>query len=272
MNKYQKMLPGRAKAAASAAGRIWELDMLRGVCVALMVFDHLMFDLGFVFLGPWFGEAGDGPVYSLCLFAEEVYWPHPLRLILRLLVLAGFIISCGVSCSLSRSNLRRGLKLLAVALGLTAATALLDLALGRQQFLISFGILHLLALAILVYAALQRYGLLPPLLLGLAILLLSLLPDPPWAAGNFLFLILGWNRDFYTADYFPLIPYLGWFLLGAAVGGLLYRDKRSFFPGRGRSRAARPFLWLGRHALAIYILHQPLIYGLLWSLGKLFGR
>ncbi|NLF79968.1 MAG: DUF1624 domain-containing protein [Clostridia bacterium] len=108
-------------------------------------------------------------------------------------------------------------------------------------------------------------------MLGLAILLRSLLPAPSWADGNFAGFILGWNRAFYTADYFPLIPYLGWFLLGAALGGLLYRDKRSLFPGRG-GRAARPFLWLGRHALLIYILHQPLIYGSLWGAGKLCGR
>ncbi|NLF79969.1 MAG: DUF1624 domain-containing protein [Clostridia bacterium] len=154
MNKRRETLSGRAASASPAAGRIWELDMLRGVCVALMVLDHLLFDLGFVFADQWFGATEGGLIYHLSLFAAHVYWPHPLRLILRLLVLAGFIGGCGISCSLSRSNMRRGLKLLAVALGLTAATALLDLALGRQQFLISFGILHLLALSILVYAAL----------------------------------------------------------------------------------------------------------------------
>jgi uncharacterized membrane protein len=271
MNKRIEPTP-RAGETALSAGRIWELDLLRGVCVALMVFDHLMFDLGFVFLQPWFDADGSGPVYALCQFARDFYWPHPLRLAIRMLVLAGFIGSCGISCSLSHSNLRRGLKLLAVALALTAFTTLLDAFFGVQQFFISFGILHLLAVSILVYAALQHYGPWPALILGSLVLLLALLPAPAFAAHNYPGFIIGWNQDYYSADYFPLIPYLGWFLVGATAGGWLYRRKRSFFPRRGQGPLARPFLWLGRHALLIYILHQPLIYSLLWGAGWLFGR
>lgn len=73
------------------------------------------------------------------------------------MVLAGFIGSCGISCSLSRSNLKRGLKLLAVALALSGATALMDLIMDQQSFFISFGVLHMLALSMLAYAGLSRF-------------------------------------------------------------------------------------------------------------------
>lgn len=259
-------------AAAPVRERIWELDFIRGLCVALMIVDHLFYDLGFVFPQQWFPSGGSGLIYELCCFARDFYWGWPVRHIIRVMVLAGFIGTCGISCSLSRSNLKRGLKLLAVALALSGVTALLDLIMEQRSFFISFGVLHMLAISMLVYAGLSRLGRWPSLMLGAAILLASFFVSPQTVAGGgFPLFALGIGSQGFSADYFPLIPYLGWFLIGAVVGGLLYRNKRSFFPGRGKSALLRPGLWLGRHALLLYILHQPAIYLLLLLLGKIFG-
>jgi uncharacterized membrane protein len=251
--------------------RIWELDLIRGFCVLLMIVDHLLFDLGFVFLQQWFPEAEGGPVFALCTFARDIYWTHPLRIAARVFVLSGFIGVCGISCSLSRSNFKRGFKLLLVALALTAATALIDYIAGwGQRYVISFGILHLLAVSILVYAVLQRFGYLPSLLLGAAILILGWFTGSSFSdSPSFFLFALGLSKNGYSADIFPIIPYLGWFLIGAAVGSLLYRQKKSLFPQRGKSSFLRPLYWLGRHALVVYVLHQPLLFGLLWLLGIL---
>ncbi len=73
--------------------------------------------------------------------------------------------------------------------------------------------------------------------------------------------------DFFSTDYFSLIP---WCFLFAAG----YFANRLLFPlGAGARRPAEkgsplafrlpPFDWIGRHALLIYLLHQPIIYGLL---------
>ena len=258
--------------AAPPRRRIWELDFVRGLCVALMILDHLLYDLGFVFPQQWFAAGGSGVIYELCCFAHDFYWDWPLRHIIRVLVLAGFIGSCGISCSLSRSNLRRGLKLLAVALALSGATALLDLMMRQHGFFISFGVLHMLALSMLIYAGLNRFGPWPSLILGAAILIASLFVGPESCSGGGFFLYaLGLGSEGVSADYFPLIPYLGWFLVGAVLGGRLYRDKRSFFPQHGHGKALKPCLWLGRHALLCYILHQPAIYLILLALGKIFS-
>ena len=88
-----------------------------------MILDHLFYDLGFVFPQQWCADGGSGIIYDICYFARNFYWDWPVRHIIRVMVLAGFIGSCGISCSLSRSNLNRGLKLLAVALALSGATA-----------------------------------------------------------------------------------------------------------------------------------------------------
>jgi uncharacterized membrane protein len=252
--------------------RIWELDFIRGLCVALMIIDHLLFDLGFIFLDQWFLVQNDGGfIYSICNFAHDIYWDHPLRLIIRTLVLIGFIGSCGISCSLSKSNLRRGIKLLLVALALSAVTFAIDTIMDGSSLFISFGILHMLSISILVYAGLSRFGFWPSLLIGSAIVIISFFINTDFTnSGGFALYILGLNNAYNSADYFPLIPYLGWFLVGAAVGSRLYKQKRSFFPNKGKSRINKPIFWLGRHALLVYILHQPLIYLLLLLLGIIF--
>lgn len=131
----------------------------------------------------------------------------------------------------------------------------------------------MLSISILVYALLQRFGALPSWILGAAIVLLGWIIGPELTnSGGFFLYSLGLNNAYHSADYFPLIPYLGWFLLGAAAGKSLYKEKHSFFPGKGKSRIKLPFLWLGRHALLIYLIHQPVIYGLLLLLTILFSR
>ena len=67
-------------------------------------------------------------------------------------------------------------------------------------------------------------------------------------------------EGFSTSDYFPLLPFLGFFLLGAWLGRVLYREKASLLPGF----RCKPLEWIGRHSLLIYMLHQPILTGLLF--------
>ena len=61
--------------------------------------------------------------------------------------------------------------------------------------------------------------------------------------------------NFESADYFPLFPYLGYFLLGAAFGKTRYKSRETLFPNFPPQR----FLCLcGRHSLLIYLIHQPI--------------
>jgi len=254
--------------------RIWELDFIRGLCVALMIMDHTFYDLGFVFLGQWFPAGGGGLLYGLCDFARNFYWFHPARIVVHALALICFIGICGLCCSFSASNLKRGLKLLAVALLLTAATWGMDLLYGsRDSFIIRFGILHLLALSILAYELLRKLPRRSILLLGLAMAALGwYFQARPTLWSGLVPFALGVGGGSYSADYFPVLPWMGYYLAGAALtGGLLYKEKRSYFPGRGQGKGLRPLLFLGRHSLAAYIVHQPAVYGLLLLIGRLAG-
>ena len=52
-----------AKERLKSKNRIWELDFIRGLCVLLMIFDHVLYDIADIFGRPWYQaakEAGKG--------------------------------------------------------------------------------------------------------------------------------------------------------------------------------------------------------------------
>lgn len=236
--------------------RIHLLDELRGLCVVLMVAFHAFYTVGFLF---------DSTV-AIRLFA--FFAPvEPL--------FAGiFILLCGFSCRLSRSNAKRGLLLAFVALGMSGVLFLVM----RSQ-MIWFGILHCLAVCILLFAATEKLlDRLPP---SVGILLFTVLLAATWhfpfyeggylGIGDFVFwqwpaawgdstwlLAFGiGNFRFFGSDYFPLIPWLFCFLVGTYLGR--YRER---LPSLCYRLHVRPLSFLGRHSLIVYLAHQPIIYGI----------
>jgi uncharacterized membrane protein len=74
---------------------------------------------------------------------------------------------------------------------------------------------------------------------------------------------------FYTSDYFPLLPNLGYFLLGAALGRTAYRRKESLLPMvNQRNVLVRFFSFCGRQSLFIYLAHQPILAGICMLLSR----
>jgi len=231
--------------------RVWEIDFLRGLSILLVVGYHLLYDLGaFVGVEKFLGFSTD--LSSSAWRAAQNFF-------------AGlFVVLSGTSSTLSRGNVRRGVRLLAVAFLVTAVTYAFD-----PSSAVWFGILHLLAVSILIYkasfekagpAACAAWGAvvltfgaaIPALKKGLAVRFDWLLPLGIHGPG------------FASFDYFPLIPWLGIFLLGAALGKSVYAPKRSLLPRRPPQTFVNA---AGRHSLLIYIVHQPLILGVLYVLG-----
>lgn len=233
--------------------RIWEIDFLRGLAIILMVGYHLLYDLGdFVGLKKFLGFSTD--------------LTRPAWLVAQHFFAGLFVILSGVSSNFSQNNLRRSLKYLAVALLITAASYVFD-----PASVILFGIIHCLGVSALIYGLLFKKSTAAACLVsGTVITGLSfLLPAAHRALAinsNWL-LPLGFHRpDFASFDYFPLIPWLGVFLIGAALGRWLYSSRKSLL---ARPLPPNIFNWCGRHSLWIYLLHQPLILGILYLLGYL---
>lgn len=228
--------------------RIWELDVLRGVCILGMVLVHLIYDLQTFFSLPFLTNSQ--------LFDLIKQWGGVL-----------FLLISGICVTLGSHPVRRGLIVFACGLVCSAVTAgMYALHMADKSIIIYFGVLHCLGVCMLLWPLFKRLPVWALGLLGLGLSVLGL-----WISGNvvvdFPWLIpLGLvPGDFASSDFFPLLPNLGFFLVGAFLGKTLYRKKETLLP---RVNPANPvlafFTLLGKWSLPVYLLHQPLITGLLY--------
>ena len=227
------------------AARYSGLDALRGLSILLMVLYHLGYDL---------------VLYGL-LPAWVLY--NPLLDGLQLLFASVFVAISGAASTFSRSNVRRGLRMLACALAVSAVTFWFD-----PQEAVRFGILHFLGTAALLYQLLlpllRRFP--PHPVLCLVLFFLTRQLTKPYYGVHGLWW-LGFRRpEFSSADYFPLLPWFFLYLLGVWLGGRIKQGRMPPFFYRLR----QPFLEkVGRHTLLVYLLHQPVCMGLTLLLVKL---
>jgi len=233
--------------------------------------DHTLYDLGFVFREQWFGNAEAGGFwFNLCEFARYDYFPWAGREMVWPVAVFCFIFISGISCSFSHSNIKRGLRLAVVALLLTAVTMGMDWFMGQEdQLTIRFGILHMLSASILLYCIFKKFGKIFMLFAGLFAIAVGIYFSyvPLETSSYYMGILVRSTSGFQSADYFPLLPYLGFFLIGGALGPWLYPNRRSLFGIDGNRGFMRPVLFTGRHSLIFYILHQPVVYGLLSLAG-----
>ncbi len=255
---------------AKKKDRAFELDALRGVAIVMMMFMHFSYDIRYEFGFDTFEYLRSAWFWTFV---------HPIIIVL-------FVGLSGVCCTFSRNNFLRGGKLLLVALAFTAVTSFITYKMGINC-LILFNVLHMLSVSTLVYA------------------LVALIEKKTKIGANqltFILILVGvWitmtnnNLDMYAyesdnmllyplgievkgapdvADYMPLIPWLGVFLICAGAGRVLYKEKKTLFAGAGKTVRAitRPLEFMGRHSLIIYLVHQPVIYGILYLIFKAAGR
>ena len=216
--------------------RVWEIDAARGLCVLGMVVIHFIYDLN------W--KLGSNiPVFGLNYGS------------------AFFILICGISSLFSRSNIKRGLYVLLLGLGITVVSRLYFIFIGDSDYsAIYFGILHLLGTLMILYHLVFRK------LNNVWIIILTALILAAWPFLGGINLPHLWlfgitDNNFASYDYFPLIPHTAYFLIGVIIGRTVYKEKKSRAP---YIPAARPLIWMGLHTLVIYLVHQPLFLGVMY--------
>ncbi len=245
------------------ARRIAFLDLWRGLAVVVMIFYHGAYDLASIF----------GVSFS--------FFGNPVYHVIQRFICCSFILLSGISCRFSKNNLKRGVITFCCGLLMTIVTWLV-----MPSELILFGILHFLGIAMtlagLMMPLLQK---IPPLAGFIGTLLLAALtwnvsrgtlgmgvlsvplPEVLYRS-NLLFPLGFYSPSFFSADYFPLLPWFFLFLAGYFLG----RPFQSpFLPGFFRKNWAPPLAFLGRHSLLIYLLHQPVLFGVLWLWFRLFS-
>lgn len=225
--------------------RIWELDAFRGLCVIGMVIVHLFFDLTVIFgIIPW-----EMPP----LFAFIQNWGGVL-----------FLLLSGICATLGSHSIRRGAVVFGCGMLCSLVTAgMCRTGLAADDIIIRFGILHCLGLSMILWAVLKKLPTWMLASLGVAGAALGFLFQKTSVTASWLFPLGLTHPQFSSADYFPLFPYLGFFLMGAVLGRTLYRCKKSLLPSADPQILPLRFLIAcGRRSLTIYLLHQPILNGL----------
>lgn len=228
--------------------RIWELDALRGLCILGMVVVHFVYDLV--------------ELYGL------IEWEYPpLFTFVQSWGGVLFLLISGICVTLGSRCIRRGLLVFACGLVVSGVTyGMYHFGFATKSLIIYFGVLHCLGVCMLLWPVFRK---LPHWALALAGLILVLagfyVRELPWVDTYYLMIFgIPW-KGFASSDYFPLLPYLGFFLMGSALGKSVYRKKETLLPKvNAQNPIIRFFLLCGKHSLWIYLLHQPILSGIFY--------
>ena len=224
------------------APRVEGLDALRGIAILAMVVYHFCFDLRYFGVARWD-------------FEHDIRW-----LAARTLILSSFLLIAGISAALARRDPaadarwpRHVAVIGGAALLVTAASAMMF-----PRSFIWFGVLHAIALSLLLARPLidrPRAALTAGVIVIAAGVMLS--------SQHFDNRMLGWlgfmTGKPMTEDYVPLFPWSGVLFLGIAAGHALVAS--NFAMLAPLARMPRALCFLGRHSLAVYLVHQPLLLG-----------
>jgi uncharacterized membrane protein len=241
--------------------RLLCIDALRGLAVVWMTVFHFCFDL------------------NQFAYIKENFYTDSFWTLQRTAIVSLFLFCAGVGQAIAAKNVaenaqtasrfwRRWLQIAGAALLVTVGSYLM-----YPQSFIYFGVLHGIALMLIIarYTAAWGLWLWPAAALAIGLkfiaawlhtldLAIDFLNQP---AFNWLGLI---SRLPVTEDYVPLFPWLGAMWIGMAAGFWLVRrqPKWAVMP---LPAISLPLVWLGRQSLSWYLLHQPVMIGLLMLVG-----
>lgn len=280
--------------------RIWELDFFRGLAILLVLVDHTMYDFKYLYFS-W-ATSGNAFLQSLHNYGN-LYMASDIRFFWRPAFLFVFFATSGICTAFSKNNFIRGLKLACVAVGVSIFTYYVELFSGESAFIL-FGVLHCLALIILIYSVIN-------LLIELASKGLAKLVKKQYNekitkyVASFIYLalsvvfiiinnkynvpledvhstfatvqtdskILGlffFVQNWWYADYFPLFPFISFFFFGAGLSQILYPNKKSLLPWLD-GNWNKVFTIPGRYSLIVYLSGQIIIIAVCSLLSAIVG-
>jgi len=236
-------------------GRIAALDLARTVALFAMASYHFGYDLeAFGYLPPGTMLSGWPAIYARCIASSFLF-----------LVGVGLYLGHGAGVRW-RPFGRRLAMILAGAAVVSLATRY-----AEGPYYVFFGILHSIALSSLIGLAFLRLPAGLTLIVALAAFLAphylrAPLFDAPW---------LWWlgltTGPVESVDYIPTLPWLAPVLAGIAMAKVAAKAgvwRRLSGVGQGF-----PWLtWPGRHSLLVYLIHQPILVGLVFGYGWLTGK
>lgn len=236
--------------------RFETLDSLRGVAIVSMVLFHLMFDIKEIF--------GNNHSWSSGTLVH--LWQRSICF--TFIIVSGFVWIYG-----RKNAVRRGLFLTAVGIAVTVVTVIF-----MPDAPVYFGVMSFFGCAVLIMIPAEKLLRHVPSGVGalFSIVAFFFTEYVSYGAvklfGNTLFRLpkvlyksdigipFGFPpADFFSSDYFPIIPWMFLYFFGYFLGRLI--SGSSFFEKIGHIKEPI-FSFIGRHAVMIYVLHQPICYGI----------
>ena len=245
------------------------LDALRGFAVVLMILFHLSYDLS-------------TPSFSLRIFHPSPSdWPKGYWVYFSDLIGVIFFSVVGLSVWMKQQSAvkagdktqsrsffyRRGLRILAIAFALTLGTIFF-----QPSDVIYFGVLHCIGVSVLLLPFFFRLSRPVIFMLSLFMIVAGLVLRDRLFSFSWLFWLGFQPTAWLSGDWYPLLPWFGVALLGFYLGPIfLHNQQRSSQRNQQRSSFAAPrrfSVFLGQHSLMIYLIHQPVLWGVLTLLKK----
>lgn len=221
--------------------RIGEIDLFRVVAIVLMVVFHFVFDLN--------------EFAKININYENGFWYYVGRAAALL-----FITISGISSNLSKKPIKNAIKLFIYAMVITAVTYFVF-----GDMYVRFGILNFLAVMTLLSLVLNKANTILLILiqiLSFFIYLYSL----KIRIGTFYLIPLGFMYyGFSSVDYYPIFPYIIYYILGILIFRFIYLKDKRILPVEIKSNLIRI---ISQRSLEIYILHQPILLGLIFLVSK----
>ncbi len=235
------------------------IDALRGIAIVWMTAFHFCFDL------------------NQFTYIKQNFYTDPFWTAQRTVIVSLFVFCAGLSQAIavhqSQSSQRfwkRWVQIAGCALLVSAASYWM-----YPKSFIYFGVLHGLAVMLIVcrLTSSWRLWLWPLGALAIAMPLIAVSAHNVGASIDFLnekaFNWLGLiSRKPITEDYVPLLPWLGVMWWGMAFGQLLL-VRRSQWLTQSVPKMMVPAVLLGRWSLSWYMLHQPVMIGILMGLAAI---
>ena len=173
----------------------------------------------------------------------------------------GILVIAGWMCTLSRNNIKRAAKYAAAALVVWIATTLVSV-----DDSVNFGSIFCMAACTAIVALARPVLDRVPAAWGITICLIFFACT--WSIPKAVYPIpyLAWlgfpDPDFVSGDYYPLIPFYFMYLAGFFAARTA-QESNCEAPVWAYENPIPVLASLGRHALPFYLLHQPVILGVL---------
>lgn len=293
--------------------RVWEVDAFRGLMILFVIWDHFMWAINDAgasvyreamyeqicdFLGI---VAHSSETYKTWLFTKlydlsVAYYGGALRKTTHDVFVMMFVLLSGVSCSFSRNNLNRAIKMTVFAVALSVITNLVGMP-------VNFNVIHVITVCVWLWCAVELWqksckkpwqkNLFGATMFVWTVFVLTLgyclqngadgiykLAEDgflhKWlTSDNRIFFFLyehtgsAFHR-FWGMDYLALIPAMGWFVVGAFLGQKLYPSKKSLFPSVDE-KWVKPLTVCGKYSIWIYFIGTVMVIGFVIIFHAIFN-